>query len=284
MRSLTPLLDGARQRLLAAGVSPEEARLDAELLARHVLGWDRARLIVSRDEPVPDSSAETFEALVRRRAAREPTAYILGHKEFWGLDFLVSPGVLIPRPETELIIEETRRLLERASRPLVADVGTGSGCLAVALAVDCPTARVIATDTSRTALDVAHRNAVHHKVADRCRFVRSSMLDALAGPFDVVMSNPPYVPTVDAPQLQPEVRDFEPASALFAGPDGLDAIRALVTNAPSTLRPGGALIFELGQGQADAVADVVRHRAGLELRCFRSDLQGIPRTAVVVRC
>jgi release factor glutamine methyltransferase len=289
----------ARARLVAAGIEPGEAAMDAELLAREVLGWDRARFLAHEPDPAPPSLAAPFTALVARRERREPVSGILGRREFWGLDFEITRDVLTPRPETEIIVEEAvargagdraRAALStgsaRSRRPplRIADVGTGSGCLAVALALEFPRATVVATDVSAPALDVARRNATRHDVLDRIEFRLTSLLDGVLPPFDLVVSNPPYVPTADLVGLPPEVRDHEPRQALDGGADGLDAVRALVQGAAGVLAPGGWLIVEFGCGQEAGVrAAIAGSEPALDLVVIRQDLQGIPRTVVASR-
>jgi release factor glutamine methyltransferase len=267
-----------RRRLMASGLAPADAALDAEVLARHALGWDRATLLTRGADPPPRSFIEEFTAAVARRAAREPVAYITGHREFWGLDFEVTPDVLIPRPETELVVEAALALRERMRRGRILDVGTGSGCLAVALAAELPGARVAASDTSRAALALARRNAERHGVAARVSFLLADLLTGIRGPVDLLVSNPPYIPR-DA-DLPPEVAKFEPSAALFAGPDGLDALRRLIADAPPVLAPGGTFIVEFGFGQADSVRSMA-HAAGWRHVEVRSDLQDIPRVALM---
>jgi release factor glutamine methyltransferase len=277
-RSLQDQLADARRDLVRAGLSPEDAALDAEVLARHTLGWDRARVLThGRESPPPDFD-ERFSQLVARRARREPVALITGHREFWGLDFEVTSDVLVPRPDTELVIEAALDAVPRTVRRLV-DVGTGSGCIAVALALELAFARVVATDTSLAALAVARRNAARHRVSERVTFVRSNLLDALAGPIELIVSNPPYVPAGSA--LQPEVALYEPASALIAGEDGLATLRLLIEEALPRLAPGGAFVVEFGLGQADAVRTIATS-AGWRTVSIREDLQGIPRVAVMM--
>jgi release factor glutamine methyltransferase len=266
----------ARRALEKAGIDAIEAAVDADLLARTVIGWDRARLL----------------------------AYIVGHREFWGREFEVGPGVLVPRPETELIVEEAlARFAGRLAPPSplrgfgapgaafgepapprhpiqVADVGTGTGCLAVTLAVELPVVRVIATDTSRRALEIAGRNAARHEVADRIDFVLTDLLADVDARFDLIVSNPPYIPASEMPKLPREVREYEPAEALSGGADGLDVIRALLLQAESRLKENGILIFEFGFGEDRAVSEAIASRPAFRLDAMRSDLQGIPRTAV----
>jgi release factor glutamine methyltransferase len=278
----------ARKRLEIAGIDTAEAAIDAELLARAVLGWDRARLLSSLTGALPPGFAETYEPLVARRERREPAAYVVGHREFWQRDFEVGPGVLVPRPETEIVVEQALRGLRPAAahgraaarRLLVADVGTGCGCLAVTLAAELPQARVVATDTSRAALAFARRNARRHEVTERVDFVETSFLSNVDARFDLIVSNPPYVPASQMKDLPPEVRDYEPREALAAGPDGLDAIRDLLLQAESRLRESGMLIFEFGFGQESGVRRLVASRPAFGLEAVRHDLQGIARTAV----
>jgi len=284
----------ARRRFEQAGIEPDEAAIDADVLARHALGgWERGQLIVRQHDACPAGFPGIFEALVRRRERREPTGYIIGHREFWNLDIEVRPGVLIPRPETELLVEEALSRLSpdgptRDGRPgpapaRVADVGTGSGCIAVALARWLPLAEVVAIDASDEALAVARLNATRHEVSARVRFLKADLLAGAAGPFDAVVSNPPYVPAPDLAGLQPEVRDHEPLLALSGGIDGLDVVRRLVPDAAAVLRPGGWLLFEFGFGQAGGVRAIIAAEPRLELVAIREDLAGIPRIAVARR-
>ncbi len=274
----------ARRRFREAGIPLDEADLDARLLAEHLLGWDAARFFTSADGPEPDDFAAAYESLVARRAGREPLAYLTSRQAFWDLVFEVSPAVLIPRPESELIVEAALELFPAATGALtIVDVGTGSGCLAVALARERPAARAIATDTSDAALDLARRNAARHGVADRIQFVRGDLIDPVATPVDLIVCNPPYVAEGDRPGLQPEVRDHEPAIALFGGLDGLAIVRRLIEQAPRRLTRGGVLIFEFGFGPADRVTELISHTPGLTMLGVRPDLQGIPRAAIAKR-
>ena len=274
----------ARDRLRGAGIAPAEADLSARLLAEHLLGWDTARLFTSGGELEPAGFAGGFDALVARRAAREPLHYIVGHREFWGLDFEVSAAVLIPRPDTELIVEVAlERFPSPTDRLAVAEVGTGCGCLAVAIAHERPNARVTATEISEAALDVARRNARRHGVADRITFVQGDLLAPVNERCDLIIANPPYVAERSRPGLQPEVRDHEPDVALFGGADGLHLIERLLDMAPARLREGGYLAFEFGCGQDEDIERLVTAAAGLELLELKRDLQGIARTAVARR-
>lgn len=284
MPSVHARVAAARQRLRAAGIPPDEADLDARLLAQQLRDWDGAGFFAHAGEPEPAGFGAAYESLVARRAAREPLAYITGRQEFWGLPFEVSPAVLIPRPETELAVEVALDLFPDPSRPMtIADACTGSGCLAVALACERPHAQVVATDLSEPALAVAGRNAVAHRVDTRVTFVCCDILETVAGPFELIVSNPPYVADGDRSSLQPEVRDHEPAMALFAGPDGLAVVRRLLARAPSKLTAGGALVFEFGFGQADAISALISTTPGLTLVGLRPDLRGIPRVAILRR-
>ena len=281
------LVRQARHPLEAAGVPAPEAALDAELLARDTLGWDRATWVARRHEDPPPGFSQTYEALIERRRRREPLAYIRGHQEFYGRDFIVSPDVLIPRPETELLIDEALLLLPAlgfSRRLAVIDVGTGSGCIVVTLACEYPRARYIATDISEAALAIARTNAERHGVADRIDFVCAPYIGAGPGPFNIVVTNPPYVAAVDRASLAPEVVDHEPAVALFGGEDGLHAIREIVRQASTVLDEDGSLLMEIGYGHLDEVAAVVSDTEHLALVRTRPDLQGIPRVAVIRRC
>jgi release factor glutamine methyltransferase len=286
----------ARRRFERAGIDPVEAAVDADVLARHALGgWERGRLLAAVRDACPPAFNDAFEPLVRRREAREPTGYITGRREFWELDIEVGGGVLIPRPETEILVEETlgrlcgheadetaAGVVHAPARPrlAIADVGTGSGCIAVALARWLPGATITAIDASEAALDVARRNAARHDVGDRVLPVKGDLIRDAAGPFDAVVSNPPYVPTGDLERLQPEIRLYEPVSALDGGPDGLDVIRRLVLEAADRLRPGGWLLFEFGYGQAERVREIISAAAALAIVDLRADLAGIPRVAI----
>lgn len=279
-------LRAAQARLAAAGFAAGDAAIDADLLARHALGWTREQLLLGRGGPAPAGFAAHYTALIARRACREPVAYITGHREFWGLDFEVTRDVLIPRPETELIVEETLALKTSGAlgdASSIVDVGTGSGCLAVTLARELPGATIVAIDVSVAALEVARRNAVRHGVAGRLTWHAASLLEPLRAPVDLIVSNPPYVPLRDAPTLAPDVRDYEPGVALFSGQDGLATIRALLVQAVDRVRAGGWLIFEFGFGQAEDITRIVHDAGAWDLLKLRRDLQDIPRTAVLQR-
>jgi release factor glutamine methyltransferase len=270
-----------RRRLAAAGFAAETAAFDADVLARHVLGWDRARLLAHNREHAPDGFGPRFEAAISRRALREPVALIVGRREFWGRDFAVTRATLVPRPETELIVEEALRILP-AGAPAIIDIGTGTGCLAITLAAERPDAHVLATDISHEALLVALANARTHGVAPRVHLVQCDLAEALRIQADLIVSNPPYVPESSAPTLASDVVRYEPATALFGGTDGLQVLDRLLARAPAWLAPGGSFIVEFGYGQEDSVRQAAE-REGWTVRRMLHDLQGIARTVVLWR-
>jgi len=272
-------VNDAAGRLVTAGFSPDEARRDASVLARHALGWSLTDWAAGLREPAPLALSERLLAAVGRRARREPVAYITGVREFYGREFHVAPAVLIPRPETELVVETALDVMSRAAgaTPVVIDVGTGSGCMAITIALAHPHARVIATDVSAAALDVARLNA--QRLGATVEFVETSLLPGVPATFDFIVSNPPYISAADRAALPPDVRDFEPEQALFADENGLAVIRALASAAAARLTPGGWLLIEIGQSQSASVAALVQ-AAGLHLERIAPDLQGIPRVVV----
>ena len=273
----------AREAIAAAGIRPQDSALDAEVLARKVLHCDRAGFVVRLRDDEPRDFADAYRALVDRRCRREPVAYILGEREFWGLPFEVTPDVLIPRPETELIVEEALDLFPAGREPrVIVDAGTGSGCLAVALALEFDQARVIATDISEPALAVARRNAMNNGAGDRIDFRAGDLLEPVTEMADLIVSNPPYVASGDAAGLVPEVREHEPHVALFGGGDGLYVFGRLFPAAATRLQPGGRLIVEVGYDQDDRVA-AIASRHGWILSHVRQDLQAITRTLIFVR-
>ena len=272
----------ARTLLIGGGILPRTATLDADLLARHALGWDLATWLAHRRETADERFIERYQHLIERRLTREPVAYIRGLQEFWGRDFLVTPAVLIPRPETELLVELGNRFLSERPRRVVVDVGTGSGCIAVTLALENPDAEVYATDVSAPALDVARDNAQRLGAAD-VRFVLGSMLDDVPRPIDLVVSNPPYVAERDKPGLSREVREHEPGVALFGGDDGWREIRTLLRQAAPALTADGLLLMEMGYGQSERMRTEIDAVGDLVLDGIAEDLQGIPRVAQVRR-
>lgn len=278
--------------LRAARVSSHT--LAAELLLMHALGRDRTWLYTHPETSLETADAIKYFALIARRAAGEPTQYLTGKQEFWGLEFEVTPAVLIPRPETEHVMEVA--LARLGSRGLkihmdtglprkklrAADVGTGSGCLAVSLAFELPHAEVFATDISAPALVVARRNATRHAVLDRIRFLQTDLLESLdqqSHSFDIIVSNPPYVASNEASQLQREVRDHEPSRALFGGPTGVEIYERLIEQAGTLLRSGGILVLELGYSSAEHVRAILTEQKFWTNVSFTNDLAGVPRVA-----
>jgi release factor glutamine methyltransferase len=267
---------------LATGPHPEQARRDAEALLLHLFQRNdpernTAWLMAHWNNPT-DYGTE-FRALIERRRAGEPIQYITGEQEFYGLPFRVTPDVLIPRPETEHLVEKALALAAAFMHPRIVDVGTGSGSIAVALAHELPDAQITAADISAAALEIARGNAERNGVAGRIEFFESDLLAAIAGErFEMVVSNPPYVPAADRDSLSIEVREHEPALALFAGEDGLAIYRRLIPDAFAVLASGGFLLMEIGYGQSQAVAALLT-AAGFEQIEFVPDLQGIPRVA-----
>ena len=306
-------LQRAAAELQQAGVSSHG--LAAELLLQHVLGQDRAWIYAHPEEEMEPEAAEHYQKLVSRRAAGTPTQYLTGKQEFWGLEFHVGPGVLIPRPETEHVMEVAlERLGPRGikinlatgapSSPLrIADVGTGSGCLAVALAWQLPHAEIFATDISAAALEVARRNATRHAVADRIHFLECDLLDGFAtgesprvgarhavplrrnhqALLDLIVSNPPYVARNQAHDLAREIREHEPASALFGGPTGVEIYERLIKQAGGLLRAGGILVLELGYNSAAHVRALLDAQLDWGIIRITNDLAGIPRVIAAER-
>jgi release factor glutamine methyltransferase len=264
---------------LSAGPHAEKARLDAELLLLHHVGKDRAWLLSHSSDEFGGCRAAGYAVLVDRRAKGEPIQYILGECDFYGLPFRVTADVLIPRPETEHLVEKAIALAGSFATPRIVDVGTGSGAIAIALAHHLPKAHITAVDLSEAALAVARENAERNLIAEPIHFLRGNLLEPVAGErFDLVVSNPPYVPVADCASLSVEVRDYEPALALFAGDDGLDVYRRLMPAAYTALSVGGHVVLEIGYGQAEAVGILLRS-AGFEDLEFTPDLQGIARVA-----
>jgi release factor glutamine methyltransferase len=281
--TLREALTRATRQLAASPDLRADAARDAALLLRHALGISHAAQLAEPERALTPAQQAAFDALVQRRLANEPIQYITGEQEFYGLALGVTPAVLIPRPETEILVEAVLREVKRAGLQAalrILDVGTGSGAIAIALAHHLPHAHVTAVDLSAAALEVAASNAARHALTDRIRFVASDLLDALPPDelhFDVIASNPPYVPTADRASLHPQVREHEPAAALFAGPDGFDVYRRLIPQARAALRPNGLLALEIGQGQREAIASLLS--GWNELRLL-DDLQQIPRIAL----
>jgi release factor glutamine methyltransferase len=279
----TALLREAAATLRDAGV-PSPA-WDAERLLRHVAGWDRAFLVGHPESPVDAPTEVLFRALVARRAARVPLQHLVGTQAFWRHDFVVTPDVLVPRPETEILVEAALELVRGMDRPLIVDVGTGSGCIALSLAAERADATFHATDVSPAALAVARENARRLGLEGRVAFHEGDLLapvSSLSGGIDLVVSNPPYVDEKGRDALAPEVRDHEPPVALFAPGDALSVYRRLATAAAAALRPGRWLAVEVGAGQAEEVRAILG-RAGLRPGASVPDLQAIPRVVTARR-
>lgn len=275
------ILDGAHE-LRVSGVP--EARREVSSLLAHVLGQDRSFILTHADDVLDEEQSETLRKFLTRRANGEPLQYITGHQEFFGLDFEVTPEVLIPRPETELLVEKSLNLFDAGDAPLICDVGTGSGCITITLLNKLRQARGVSLDISAAALTVARRNASYHAVADRVEFFLSDCFEAVRDThqfaFDLIVSNPPYVETGDRDSLQREVRDFEPQAALFAGADGLSVIRRLLIESANFLKPRGFFLFEIGFNQATAVEALIDRETWRLIEIY-PDLQGIPRTVAL---
>jgi release factor glutamine methyltransferase len=266
---------------LKDGPHPQSARRDAELLLTHTLKRSRAWLMAHGDELLSDELFLSYAELLERRRRGEPIQYITGETEFYGLPFRVTPEVLIPRPETEHLVEKVIELAARFEQPRIVDVGTGSGAIAVALAHEWLSAVITAIDLSSSALAIARENAKRNEVD--LRFLDGDLLAPVAGEcFEIVVSNPPYVPSGDRATLSVEVREYEPALALFAGDDGLDVYRRLIPAAFDALVPGGFVALEIGYGQSPAMRELLAS-AGFEQIEFVPDLQNIPRVACARR-
>lgn len=279
------ILKGAN-RLRHAAVP--EARREAGSLLAHVIERDHTFLITHAEDPITDESLLRFLELIEKRANGKPLQYLTGRQEFFGLEFEVTPDVLIPRPETELLVESALRLVSpREGAVSICDIGTGSGCIVITLLHELPNARAIALDLSPSAIAVAKRNAVRHSVSDRLEFLLSDCFSGLRdtdGPFGLLVSNPPYVPSGHIEGLQREVRDHEPHLALEAGPDGLSVIRRLLVDAGNHLKDSGHFLFEIGFDQGESVRRLIasmEQSGNWKILDIYPDLQGIPRTVAL---
>jgi release factor glutamine methyltransferase len=270
----------------------DTARLDAEVLLGHALAIARTQLYARLSTILHPDQQERFWGLIQRRAAREPLSYITGEREFWSLSFRVTPDVLIPRPETELLVETTLRLLSQSPRrhhhsPIhLLDIGTGSGCVAIALAKELPRAELWAVDISRAALTVAQENAQRHGVAGRIHFLQGDLFSPMNKErprFDVIVSNPPYIAHASLATLQPEVRDWEPRTALDGGADGLDFYRRLVEESSFYLHSSGWLVMEIGVGQSSEVLRFIQMQRNFEVDASVQDYAGHERIVVASR-
>ncbi len=281
--TIAEAINKAAARLSAHGV--QNARLDAEVLLCHVLSKDRSWLLAHIQDTLDDHALRFYHRTVDRRAVREPLQYITGSQEFWGLKFTVTQDVLIPRPETELVVESAIKAAHGTASPLIVDLCTGSGCIAVSIAKELAGSRIFATDNSEKALAVARANADRHGVTDHVRFLEGDLFDPLQeldirGRIDIIAANPPYVPSAELGVLQPEVRDFEPEIALTAGPSGTEIVERIINAAPEYLRKGGILIMEIGLGQSAAIVPMIKNAGAYATAEVLKDLAGIDRVIV----
>ena len=272
---LRDALTVAVNRLTAARVpSP---RMNAELLLMFALNHDRAYLYAHPERQLDGDEQSRYDQALDQRALGVPAQYIIGHQEFWGMDFIVSPAVLIPRPETEHVIETVLPLARTMTNPRISDVGTGSGCIGLALAKELPQAEIHATDISSDALEIARANAARHQLENRIHFHQADLLQGLGNNrFDLIVSNPPYVGESEEDQVQLEVRKFEPRNAVFAGPSGLEVIQRLIPQARDALKPGGWLVMEISGTIVEGVKDLLH---GWDEVRVTEDLQKIPRVS-----
>ncbi|VAX20437.1 Peptide chain release factor N(5)-glutamine methyltransferase [hydrothermal vent metagenome] len=283
-RTFLETIVNARRRLTEAGVTTPG--LDAELLLAHALEKDRAFLLARMNEIAPEEILPAFEKLLSRRAMREPLAYITGEKEFYSRPFKVDPRVLIPRPETEGLVDMVFELYDEKSVKNTLDIGTGSGAIAVTISLGRPLWRVTATDSSPSAVEAARENILLHKVEDRVALVESDLFDSLPETnhlpetkYDIIVFNPPYI-AEGGGGVDPEVRLYEPTEALYSGRDGMDMIRRFTGEAPLRLENGGYLVFEIGEGQSGAVENIINDSEKLSLKKIARDLSGAKRVVV----
>jgi release factor glutamine methyltransferase len=259
--------------------------LDAEVLLAQALKTDRKGLCLAWGTIVPEQEKETFQNLIARRIKGEPVSYIIGRKEFWSLPFKVNPAVMIPRPETETLIEAALKIFSSRSSPSILEIGTGSGAISIALATELPQASIIAIDISPEALTVAKENAFSHGVRS-IRFIAGNLFEPLEGgetAFDLIISNPPYIPNSEISQLPPGIRDYEPAVAFDGGPDGLEFYRKIIREAHHYLKPGGHLLLEFGEGQSQEVVKIISETQRFSAPEIINDLSGIERVVKTYR-
>lgn len=276
-QTISQALAWARGVLSSSGI--DSAPIDASLILAHCLHLSRTDLIIHRDRPLEEGQRQAFSTLIARRARREPTAYLVGEKEFYGRPFLVSRDVLIPRPETELLVEQS---LARATRgATVFEIGVGSGAVICSILAERSDLRGIGNDISLPALRTARANACRLGVSGRLRLYAGQTFSGLHGLVPVVVANPPYIPEGDKPMLDEEVRRYEPARALFGGKDGLDIVQEIIAGAPSHIPPGGVLLMEAGMGQREAIEALVCDRHGVRVKDWVNDLAGIARVVIV---
>lgn len=281
--TLAQALHRAEELLRAEGI--EDSWLEAEVLLRYALGLDRHALFARLHEPIAPDQEAAYQALLERRLAREPTAYILGRREFYGLELECTPAALVPRPETELLVEEALRIAESGVKEQetweIVDVGTGNGAIAVALAVNLPSARITAIDVSAEALALARHNATRHGVAERISFVQGDLLSPLIAPVDLIVADLPYVRSGDWEALPPEIRNHEPRQALDGGPEGTAVLERLLRQAPSYLRLPGWLLAEIGDDQAARLGEVAAASFPGGRIEIKRDLAGLDRLLLV---
>jgi len=288
MPTISEAIAEGTRKLHGSGIDQE--RRTAGLLLCHAIGIDRTHLMTKSETEIDDVKYNIYLRLLERRAAGEPVQYLTGHQEFYGLDFTVTPDVLIPRPETEFLIEQVLKIVDnkKSDRPLIVDVGTGSGCIAVTLATNLPNARLIATDVSPGALNIARNNAAKHRVIDRIEFLEGDLLGplenrGLEASVDIIASNPPYVDAALKSSMQREVGEWEPETALFGGVDGIEFYHRLLSDCQGFLKIGGYLVVEIGYGQLKAIERMVEASSSLEIVEVTNDLQDIPRTLTMLR-
>ena len=281
---LREALQSTTKTLHKAGIA--DAFVEAELLLSHVLGMSKTRLYTESERGLTSVEIEQLCQLVRRRLDHEPAAYILGHCEFYGIDFCIDYRALVPRPETELLVEKAVELAQRISRPgkqiTIADIGTGCGAIAISLALALPQAKIYATDVSASALQVAQVNCRHHGVDSQVKLLHGNLLEPLYQLVDMIVANLPYIKDCEFKDLSPEIRDYEPAVALAGGEDGLDKIQQILDQIPGKLSYGACFLLEIGQGQGKMVSSLIKNyfpKASIELI---SDLGGIERVVKVV--
>jgi len=279
MPSVGDALHDASRRL--APIAGEDARIEAEVLLAHALSTDRAHVLAALHDDMPAEAQVTFEAALARRLAREPLAYIVGHREFYGIDILCEPGALIPRPETEMLVDLALDFIdERGDAISIVDVGTGSGAIAVAVAVNRPRVRILAIEASEDALRVAERNIRHHGVVDRVRLQQADLL-AGQGVFDLILANLPYISSDEWLTLEPEIREHEPRTSLLGGERGTEVIERLLADAPDHIAPAGMLAAEIGETQGAALLEVARRSFPEAQAYVMKDFAGRDRVLVI---
>jgi len=282
MTTIFRLLQTSSRRLRAAEIS--EALAEAEILLAHVLGKDRLYLHAYPEAEVPPDAEDRFDRLLARRLRREPLAYLIGKLGFYGRTFTVTPAVLIPRPETEVLVEAVLKRLPKDRPLMIADIGTGSGIIAISLACELPQAHIFATDISPEALEVARMNARNLGVEERATFLQGDLCQSLEGlSLDAICSNPPYISAPAVEALDPEIRNWEPRIAVEAGAEGIGPTRTIIARAPRFLKPGGWLALEMAAGSSEEVAALIQAQRGLTLAGTLKDLAGIERVALAQR-